>query len=119
MNTSIETYTRVIPRDFFNEAKLLKCMGVLALKILDGQTPCEISIEESGEPFNIELTDEGNLFVSNYPVTVKGQEMVFVTTYNSKDAFPFYCVHEYCEYQVFDDAGNWHPDFLEFIETIK
>ena len=31
------TYRRVLPRDLFNEAKLLKCLGQLALIIHDGQ----------------------------------------------------------------------------------
>ena len=48
----MDNYSRVIPRDFFNEAKLLKCMGLLALKVLDNMTPngIKILIEESGAP---------------------------------------------------------------------
>ena len=55
----------VIPRDFFNYAKLLKCMGFLALNIHNGTLPdgIEISIEESGEQFEIGLEDD--LFVVN------------------------------------------------------
>ncbi len=115
MNTTIDNYTRVIPRDFFNEAKLLKCMGQLALKILDGQTPCKIEIEDNGDPFNIELDEDGSLFVSNYPVLVKGISYRFKTTYNSKSPFPFYMEHNYCDFQVFDDKGEFHTDFLEFV----
>lgn len=32
-------YQRVIPRDLFNEAKLLKCLGRLSLFIHDGKSP--------------------------------------------------------------------------------
>lgn len=119
MQPITETYTRVIPRDFFNEAKLLKCMGVLALKILDRQLPdgVNIEIEESGEPFQIELTDDGNLFVSNYPVLVNGQPATFCTVYNSKENFPLNLIYDYCEYRVFDEAGNFHPDFINFVKS--
>lgn len=117
MNTT-KTYTRVIPRDFFNEAKLLKCMGLLALKILDGLTPCEISIEENGESFNIELSDEGSLFISNYNVIVKNTVCHFKTTYNAKGNYPFYCEYDYTDYLVFDENGDWHPNFIEFIKTL-
>ena len=39
MNTQ---YERVIPRDLFNEAKLLKCVGLLVLKIHDGENPANV-----------------------------------------------------------------------------
>lgn len=118
MRHETETYTRVIPRDFFNEAKLLKCMGQLALKILDAQTPCNIRIEEEGEPFRIELSEEGSLFVANYNVFVKDVLCTFKTTYNSKSNWPLLCEHDYNEYRVFDDSGNWDDEFLNFCNTL-
>jgi hypothetical protein len=113
-----ETYTRVIPRDFFNEAKLLKCMGQLALKILDNQTPCKIIIEESGDPFDINLSDDGCLFISNYTVLVKEQEIMFKTTYNSKSAYPFYAEIDYCDYEVFDEKGEFTQEFINMCNTL-
>jgi hypothetical protein len=108
-------YTRVIPRDFFNEAKLLKCMGILSLKILDCQLPegIEITISESGNPFNIQLSDDGSLYVANYQIKVNGQIVEFHTTYNSKSNYPFYASVDYCEYQVFDDGGEFTDEFIE------
>lgn len=108
-------YSRVIPRDFFNEAKLLKCMGNLALKILDFQIPegIKIEIENSGDPFNIVLTNDGFLMVSNYSVTVNGEEVIMKSTYNSKENYPFYCEIDYDEYLVFDDKGEFTKEFIE------
>ncbi len=65
-----ENYQRVIPRDFFNESKLLKCMGFLALKIHECKIPnnIDIKIEENDEPFDIQLTVDGSLTIINYPV---------------------------------------------------
>jgi hypothetical protein len=125
-----EPYQRVIPRDFFNEAKLLKCMGLLSLKIHDCKTPCEITIHqdqryinetmdtENGEPFDVVLMDCGHLTVINYPVTVKGVQCTFKTTYNSKSNFPFYCEHDYCDYLVFDEKGNFDDEFLNFVNQL-
>lgn len=106
-------YLRVIPRDFFNEAKLLKCMGQLSLKILDYQLPegLNITIHESGDPFNICLSEDGSLFVSNYPIMVNGSQVFFKTAYNSKSPFPFYAEIDYCDILVFDEAGNFTSNF--------
>lgn len=41
------SYRRVLPRDLFNEAKLLKCLGQLSLMIHDGK--CELRVEHSDE----------------------------------------------------------------------
>jgi hypothetical protein len=108
------TYTRVIPRDFFNEAKLLKCMGQLALKILDRQLPdgIDIVIEESGEPFNIELSEDGALFISNYGITINNNPAFIGSTYNSKAPYPLFVCVDYEETQVFDDSGNFTTDFI-------
>lgn len=113
-------YERVVPRDFFNEAKLLKCMGRLALLVLDRTVPngLNIEIEESGEPFEIDLTDGSELFVANYPVTVNGYEAFFFTAYNSKAAYPFYCRINDIDYEVFTDSGDWHPDFIQLSKEL-
>ncbi len=110
---SYSNFQRVIPRDFFNEAKLLKCYGVLALAIHKSALPTKvkISIEESGEPFDIVMADGYGLTVKNYPITVNGEIILFYTTYNSKDNFPFYCQVNGEEVEVFDNLGDFTMDF--------
>ena len=44
-------YTRVLPRDLFNEAKLMKCMGLLTLLIHDELIPDCLKFEYDQEPF--------------------------------------------------------------------
>jgi hypothetical protein len=114
-------YTRVIPRDFFNEAKLLKCMGMLSLKILDRQLPdgIEIEVKEDGDPFNIQLTDDGLLFIANYPVKVNRKNVFFGSTYNSKRNFPLLCVISYVEYTVFNEDGTFTEEFINQFSPIK
>lgn len=113
------SYQRVIPRDFFNEAKLLKCMGHLSLKILDGLTPVHMDIDGDGAAFKIKLLPEGTLIVSNYTVIVDGRTPSFFTTYNSKANFPFYCsVWDSEEILVFTEEGEFTKEFIEFCKTI-
>lgn len=112
----MNTHNRVIPRDFFNEAKLLKCMGLLSLKILDNMIPdgLKIEISESGEPFDIRLLNDGSLTVINYPVIINDKLSVTLkTTYNSKVKYPLLCEYNYIEYEVFDDNGNFTQEFIE------
>lgn len=110
------SYSRVIPRDFFNEAKLLKCLGQLSLAILDGKMPAGITvvIEETGEPFQIELLREGCLYVANYETFINGQPTTFKTIYNAKSNYPLYCTSTDSEeeIEVFTDAGEFTEEFI-------
>jgi hypothetical protein len=103
------SYPRVIPKDLFNEAKLLKCIGRFALKIHN----CEISgvnmtIEDNEEYFKIEqnpLTAE--LYISNLFISDKdGEEIYLYTKYNSKENYPLLMFYKKNEYYVFDETGN-------------
>lgn len=111
-------YERVIPRDLFNESKLLKCIGRIALLILDNATPVKMDMEESGKPFKVGLLDDGYLVITNYEITIKGTPYTFKCQYNSKSNYNLFVEHEYCEYLVFDESGNFDIEFLEFITTL-
>jgi hypothetical protein len=63
MNTLIE-YNRVIPRDLFNESKLLKCFGQLALLMHDGVIPGSIVFD--GNQPEIGLLLDGSLTLINH-----------------------------------------------------
>ena len=111
-----ENYTRVIPRDFFNEAKLLKCMGLLALKIHDSKTPEGITIEisENGEPVDIDLVlSDHAISVINYLVTVNGQEVIMKNKYNSRENYPMYCEVDEEDFLVFNEQGEFTTEFIE------
>lgn len=112
-------YIRVLPRDLFNEAKLLKCIGRLCLLIHDCTTPCEMAFTEDGKPFKIVLLEEGSLRVANIHISIKGKIFPFKTTYNSKSNYPLYLEYECCDYPVFDEEGNFDPEFVAFTETVK
>jgi len=113
------SYQRVLPRDLFNEAKLLKCVGLVCLKILDNQTPCHMSHNEVEGGFEIELMDEGSLFISNLHIAIKGKIFLFKTTYNSKSNYPLFLQYKFVDHPVFDEKGNWDPEFIEFCKTVS
>lgn len=101
------TYIRVIPRDFFNESKLLKCLGKLELCIHDNSTndlPL-VSIFD-GERFIIELSDYGFLYCLNYKVFVNDIEIYLYTPYNNRDNYPLYGDYKENTYKVFDESGQ-------------
>lgn len=115
-------YPRIIPRDFFNESKLLKCMGRLALLKHKGNLPdnININVEESGEPFHVKLHNEyGCLYVSNYNVTINDIDVFVGTLYNSKNNYPLVCYYDYTEYLVFDENGNFDDEFIEFFSSLS
>lgn len=111
-------YKRVIPRDLFNEAKLLKCIGQVCLNILDNKTPVEMKIYSDQEPFDIQLMKDGSLIVMNVEISIKNKFYIFSTTYNSKANYPLYVEFNDIDYEVFNDDGTWSEDFINFCKNI-
>lgn len=102
----IGNYRRVIPRDFFNEAKLLKCLGRLELLILDRR--CRLLSSHSGDRFRIcQDMSNGSLVCTNYHVYLDGVSLHFFLPYNSKDNYPLTVNLNGEDYTVFDEDGNF------------
>jgi hypothetical protein len=112
-------YGRVVPRDLFNESKLLKCIGQLCLLIHNNDTPVEMSFEHNRESFKIELLMEGSLTITNVIISIKNKPYMFKTTYNSKSNYPLFVVDGYDEYPVFDNNGEFDEEFIEFCNKNK
>jgi hypothetical protein len=120
------TYKRVIPRDLFNEANLLKCLGRLWICL--GQRrdlPCSLGEIENGcdpgdhtgEAFQIHMNDkDGSLSVLNLPFRIRGERFTLSRPLNSRDPWPLYCEDNEGEVclPVFDDQGNLSQEFIEF-----
>jgi hypothetical protein len=106
-------YIRIIPRDFFNEAKLLKCLGQLEL-IINHIGPNKIGLvsEHDGEAFDIKQdSNDGSLYVSNYHVFLDGEEIRLFTSYNSKESYPLYGEYKGEIYCMFNEEGKLLPNF--------
>lgn len=113
-NANPMSYQRVIPRDLFNEAKLLKCLGQLALVIHERQAdPLTLEHDDTEAPgFNVEQDlNDGALYCSNLGLFSRGRLIGLRSKYNSKDAFPLWFILDDEEGRVFDDAGNMTEKF--------
>ncbi len=107
---------RVLPRDAFNDANLLKCIGQLTLLIEDGKV--NLSYDYNGEPFDI-VQDEsdGSTFVSNINFFTKstdgftGQLIRHRRPMNSRDQWPLILYLNDSEYYAFDEKGKFMPSF--------
>jgi len=112
------TYTRVCPRDLFNEAKLLKCLGRLSLMILDGYSPLkEIHDTELHDGFCI-VQDEadGSIFCENLHFYANGRKLHLFTSLNSKEDYPLMLRGEDEDVDVFDLTGKYFTD--EFLHEV-
>lgn len=82
-------YHRVLPRDLFNEAKLLKCLGRLCLWAHDYPgLGLRFDLRPDG-PFDIrQHQDSGDLYCRNLQVDGPGGPWALWVPYNSRDPWP-------------------------------
>ncbi len=119
MSPTVDTnYTRVLPRDLFNESKLLKCIGKLCLLIHDELVPVKMGLSDNGESFKVGMLQEGSLTIQNLEISIKKKVYTFKTTYNGKSNYPLFVENDYCDYRVFDENGNFDEEFIEFCKTV-
>lgn len=117
-------YIRVIPRDLFNEANLLKCLGQLyiALENLHGQHRAKYAIEDV-ERFDIHQSpDDGSIYVANLPFMIDGRIYHLSRPLNSRQPWPLYATlswpqpgEEQTVTAVFTDEGKLSAEFLKLI----
>jgi|LakMenEpi03Aug12_release.lakeMendotaPanAssembly.Ray.scaffolds.fasta_scaffold2031590_1 hypothetical protein len=115
-------YMRVVPRDLFNEAKLLKCLGKISIGILDGKLGKYRLTEKytrEDEGFIILQNEDGDIMCDNYRVFKDEEEIYLFTRLNSKDIWPLMTINHHAEYiEVLDDDGKFTKDFIEYLESI-
>ena len=109
------TYQRVIPRDLFNEAKLLKCLGKVCLLIHDGLAG-KLKFHHQGERFNIEQDKSGDLYCFNLIFLLELEPVLFTTNYNSREPWPLTAYYFGELYDVFTDDGEFTSEFKELIQ---
>lgn len=104
------TYTRVIPRDLFNEASLLKCLGKLYLVT---ENLAAVQFVHVGNAFNIEQDQsDGSLYCFNIKIVVNGRAFYHRRPLNSRDDWPLWLYPKDADdFPAFDDDGNLSPEF--------
>jgi hypothetical protein len=96
-------YLRVIPRDLFNEANLLKCLGLLtlALEQHQGHWASFAIQDDSVSHFEIgQDPSDGSIEVTNMPFMIGGFRYRLYRPLNSRMDFPLYCLR----------MGDMHSD---------
>jgi hypothetical protein len=116
------TYKRVLPRDLFNESKLLKCLGQVALHAENDVVNLWISHRDKEKGFLIDQDpSDGSLFCSNLKIhTMAGCDLRLYSPYGSRDPYPLYFVDqtndEEPEQEVFNNDGSFTAVFLAYVK---
>lgn len=125
------SYQRVIPRDLFNEANLLKCYGQLALLIHDYKFPTNprleleptLNVNDWGDEtqdssFRIEQDDDGGLCIVNLNLYVNDRLCSLRRPLNARQSFPLYLsLFEWDEpILVFNDDGTFSAEMKKFLD---
>lgn len=110
------SYQRILPRDLFNESKLLKCLGFLVLEYENKMFPNNVHIYYDGTPFNIQQDYDGNIEVVNLSIEKNDEEIRLYHPLNDKRPYPLRAeFFAGLDVRVFDDDGLFTKKFEELI----
>lgn len=112
----MSNYIRVLPRDLFNEAGLLKCLGRLWILTDETREHAAKFTTEDVNVFDI-VQDEGSgaIYVRNVEFCVHGVAYLLTRPLNARSAWPLYLETADDAVSVFDDDGNLSADMRKFI----
>lgn len=110
------SYVRVIPRDLFNEANLLKCYGRIYINLEVLNFP-EVSLVHAGDAFDIRQDESsGDLYVENVRLMVRGEPCRLQRRLNSRQPWPLYLIEEDDEeWPVFNDDGSFSDEMMALL----
>lgn len=115
------SYTRVIPRDLFNEADLLKCYGQLYIN-LDylGMAECLLHMHPH-QPFYIyQDPSDGSLTLENVKLIIRGALCHTSRPLNSREPYPLYALLPDGEtISVFESDGEFTQEMIDFLVPDK
>ena len=101
------SYMRVLPRDLFNESKLLKCIGKIALLIHNREIQ-GLTIDYNDADFKITQSICGDLMLNNVLFFDSNSiEVFFSTLLNSKDIWPLEMEYKGEFYYPINESGNY------------
>jgi hypothetical protein len=122
------SYTRVIPRDLFNESALLKCLGKLALFELDNVVEgLKVVYEPHGdgsggivEGFLIKQHYDGDLYCDNVTIiNNSGVSSWVFRSYNSREPWSCtVCPFDDDPFEAIDEDGNPTQELIAWANPI-
>lgn len=106
---------RVAPRDLFNDANLLKCLGALWIK-LDNWRDHDARLEEDGEPWDIQQSEtDGSTECVNLSFSVRGERVRLCRPMNSRETWPLWVELTEDTFPVFTDEGELSEEFVRLV----
>lgn len=109
-------YLRVIPRDLFNEANLLKCLGRIYINLENMARVENCVLVHDDEAFDIDQNEAtGGLFVRNVWLRAHGKDYYFERPLNSRREWPLYMSTEGDDIEVFGDEGQFSDEMVAFL----
>lgn len=113
------SYQRVIPRDLFNEASLLKMYGALYIALENRNGDARFSQEDMPSFEIIQRDEDGAIFVANLDLIVKGASYRLIRPLNSRQPWPLYAENRDDPnaepVAVFNDGGALSVDMLTLL----
>lgn len=121
------SYIRVIPRDLFNEANLLKCLGALYIALETAGDHAAGFGVEAVERFDIvQNPNDGSIYVENLPFSIGGRFCHLSRPLNSRSPFPLYATLSWPRpgeddllVSVFDEDGKLSGAFRSLIGCVS
>lgn len=114
------SYERVIPRDLFNEASLLKCYGRLYI-VLEGYRNVGFAMNSVSSFDVVQREDDGALYVENLPFTIGDYEYRLTRPLNSRAPWPLYAESlddpDFDPVCVFTDSGALTIEMSALVRT--
>lgn len=117
------SYTRVIPRDLFNEANLLKCYGQLYLNLEKMGLQDRLIHEAEDEYFEVyQDQDSGALTISNITLQDRGgdEDVRYCHLWrplNSRQPYPLWMRYgDEDDIAVFNDDGSFTAEMTAFLQ---
>lgn len=110
----MKDYIRVIPRDLFNESKLLKCLGRLALLHHEGRDEGKLQIRHTNPSHGFIIMQDpsdGSIFCKNIHVIANKKKIHLASSLNCKSTYPLTFQIDDEISDVFDDEGQFSADF--------
>lgn len=113
------SYTRVIPRDLFNEAGLLKAVGRVVILLGENDGHQARIMQDQVEFFDVVQNDgSGDILIANINFEVDGKEWHLERPLNSRESWSLWArdpddIEE--EVEVFTEDGNFTEDMRRLI----
>lgn len=111
------SYMRVIPRDLFNEANLLKCLGQLYIKI-ESVGLTHVAQFSEGHLSHFEIAQDpsdGSIYVANLQFLVRDRNWHLSRPLNSREPWPLYASRGDDVVPVFDDDGTLSIEMIRLL----